>query len=546
MGSLLFWPSYLPPRQPTYNAMASILDPPILTKVAKMKERVCWQHPAFLARHIDQTRLILEDGRSDDPAFSFLVIGDSGSGPHPDHHPQRRIAEQMLPHLQDCRFLLHTGDVVYQVGSSEQYPENFIKPYREWLVGGDRPERVAFDEMLFRFPFLAVPGNHDYYNLPRLYSILVQLTQPIRKLLGINLNPNVGWRGSGVGDTYARAFLDYLKALPDDQLEAHLDRHYGLWDEHSRGLRYRPGQFTRLPNRYYTFRYGGIDFFALDSSTFNDPAPSPQRSTKGDHRQHLATQRAAVQRHLQQVQAEALRLQRHAPHAQERLDDLQAKVEQLEEMLLDIEKQSQPKPTALVDTEQLLWLRDGLIASWQDKSVRGRILFFHHPPYVTEATKWDQGQTLAIRQNLRWVLNQVAAAIPDIGPHRPPVNLVLNGHAHCFEYLKTEDTGHADSHMNCVVCGGSGLSLRRQRPEGTMLYESLGADIDGQTEFKLVAKSQLYVGLTGHKVERQRPYSFVRIDVTGDEVPQFVVTPYLSDRSHEDWEDYALDPLVLS
>jgi hypothetical protein len=24
------------------------------------------------------------------------------------------------------------------------------------------------------------------------------------------------------------------------------------------------------------------------------------------------------------------------------------------------------------------------------------------------------------------------------------------------------------------------------------------------------------------------------------------VTPYLSDRSHEDWEDYALDPLVLS
>jgi len=38
----------------------------------------------------------------------------------------------------------------------------------------------------------------------------------------------------------------------------------------------------------------------------------------------------------------------------------------------------------------------------------------------------------------------------------------------------------------------------------------------------------------------------VRIDVTGDEVPQFVVTPYLSDRSHEDWEDYALDPLVLS
>ncbi|MFQ4140108.1 metallophosphoesterase family protein [Nodosilinea sp. PGN35] len=526
--------------------MASILDPPILTKVAKMKERVCWQHPAFRARHIDQTRLILEDGRSDDREFSFLVIGDSGSGPHPDHHPQRRIAERMVPHLSDCRFLLHTGDVVYQVGSSEQYPDNFIKPYREWLVGGDRPERIAFDGMVFSSPFLAVPGNHDYYNLPRLYSILVQLTRPLRQLLKLNLNPNVGWRGSGVGDTYARAFLDYLRVLSDDDLATHLDRHYGPWNEHTLGLRYRPGQFTRLPNRYYTFRYGGIDFFALDSSTFNDPALSPQRATSAAHHQRLLTQREAVQRQQQQVRDEAMHLQRTDPHAQERLDDLQAKVEQFDEMLLDIEKQVHPRPTTLVDTEQLLWLRDGLIASWQDKSVRGRVLFFHHPPYVTENTKWAQGQTMAIRQNLRWVLDQVAAAVPGIGPDRPPVNLVLNGHAHCFEYLKTEATGYADSHVNWVVCGGSGLSLRRQRPEGTMLYEPLGADPNGQMEFKLVAKSQLYLGLTGHKTERRRPYSFVRIDVTGEDSPRFVLTPYISERYHQGWDDYAMDPLVLS
>ncbi|HSM80994.1 MAG TPA: metallophosphoesterase [Nodosilinea sp.] len=525
--------------------MASILDPPILTKVAKMKERVCWQHPALIDRHIDQTRLILDDGHSDDRTFSFLVIGDSGSGPHPDHHPQRRVAEQMLPHLQDCRFLLHTGDVVYQVGSSEQYPENFIKPYREWLVGGDRPAQVAFDEMLFRFPFLAVPGNHDYYNLPRLYSILVRLTRPVRQLLGLKLNPNVGWHGSGVGDAYARAFIDYLKGLPDDQLEAHLNRHYGPWDDHTWGLRYQPGQFTRLPNRYYTFRYGGIDFFGLDSSTFNDPALSPQRATNPAYRQRLMAEREAIQQQQQQVREEALHLQAADPHAQERLDDLQAKLEQLEEMLLDVEKQAHPQPTALVDTEQLLWLRDGLIASWQDKEVRGRVLFFHHPPYVTEATKWSQGQTMAIRQNLRWVLDQVAAAVPEIGTHRPPVNLVLNGHAHCFEYIKTEATGYADSHMNCVICGGSGLSLRRQRPEGTMLYEPLGTDPDGQMAFKLVAKSQLYMGLTGHKTERQRPYSFVRIDVTGDAEPEFVLTPYISERFHQEWKDYALEPLVL-
>jgi hypothetical protein len=354
----------------------------------------------------------------------------------------------MVPHLDDCRFLLHTGDVVYQVGSSEQYPENFIKPYREWLVGGDRPEQIAFDEMLFRFPFLAVPGNHDYYNLPRLYSALVQVTQPVRKLLGFNLNPNVGRRGSGVGDAYARAFLDYLKGLPNDQIAPHLDRYYGPWNEQTWGLQYRPGQFTRLPNRYYTFRYGGIDFFALDSSTFNDPALSPQLIADPAYRQHLAAKRAGVLHQQQEVRDEALHLQHTDPHAKERLDDLQAKAEQLEEILLDIDKQIHPGSTALVDTEQLLWLRDGLIASWQDPSVRGRVLFFHHPPYVTEVTKWAQGQTLAIRQNLRWVLDQVAAAVPGIGTDRPPVNLVLNGHAHCFEYLKTEDTGYADSHMN--------------------------------------------------------------------------------------------------
>ncbi|TVQ10006.1 MAG: metallophosphoesterase [Leptolyngbya sp. DLM2.Bin27] len=525
--------------------MASILDPPILTKVAKMKERVCWQHPALVERHIDQTRLIIDDGRSDDAEFSFLVIGDSGSGPHTDHHPQRRIAEQMVPHLQDCRFLLHTGDVVYQVGSSEQYPENFIQPYREWLVGGDRTDQIAFDEMLFRFPFLAVPGNHDYYNLPRLYSALVQVSRPIRQLLGLNLNPNVGWRGSGVGDAYARAFLDYLKGMPADQMAAHLDRHYGPWDDQTQGLRYQPGQFTRLPNRYYTFRYGGVDFFALDSSTFNDPTLVSENTSDSAQQRRLVAQRETIQRQQQQIRDEALHLQSTDPHAQERLDDLQAKVEQLDEMLLDIDKQTHPNATALVDTEQLLWLRNALIDSWQDPSARGRILFFHHPPYVTEVTKWAQGQTMAIRQNLRWVLDQVAEAVPEIGTHRAPVNLVLNGHAHCFEYLKTEDTGHADSHMNCVVCGGSGLSLRRQRPEGTMLYEALETDADGQTAFKLVAKSQLYTGLTGHKAERRRPYSFVRIDVTGDESPQFVLTPYISERFHQGWQEYALDPLVL-
>lgn len=104
-----------------------LLEPTIPTKIQRMKQRVQWQHPLMAENSIDQTRLVL-DGHTDE-SFSFLVIGDSGSGPHVNHDPQRRIAEQMLPHHAGCRFLLHTGDVVYQSGSSEQYLTNFIQPY---------------------------------------------------------------------------------------------------------------------------------------------------------------------------------------------------------------------------------------------------------------------------------------------------------------------------------------------------------------------------------------------------------------------------------
>ncbi|HIK46905.1 MAG TPA: metallophosphoesterase, partial [Leptolyngbyaceae cyanobacterium M65_K2018_010] len=322
-------------------------------------------------------------------------------------------------------------------------------------------------------------------------------------------------------------------------------RHYGPWDGLTQGLRYRPGEFTRLPNRYYTFRYGGIDFFALDSSTFNDPSPLAHQGG-AVHRQWLTTQRQALQHQRQQVMEAARQAHRPDAHSQERLDDWQAKVEQLDEMLLDIEKQLNANPTALIDTEQLLWLKEQLIASWHNPAVRGRILYFHHPPYVTEATKWNQGQTQAVRQHLRWVFDQVAAAVPAIAAGTPPVTLVLNGHAHCFEYLTTLDTGHADSHLHWVVCGGSGLSLRRQRVEGSMLYETFpGGGGEAAAEFRLVAKSQLFVGRTGEKSDRRRPYSFLRVDVKAGTPPQLVLTPHISERYHQSWHDYALDALVL-
>lgn len=241
--------------------MKLVTEAAIAEKIRKMKQRVKWQDPIIVERGIDQTRLTIDDGTADNPEFSFLVVGDSGAGPHWGYNPQRQIAELMLPHHQESSFMLHTGDVIYLVGSSEFYPDNFIKPYREFIVGGENPERISYDRMVFQLPILPVPGNHDYYELPLLFGLVSLATLPLRQLLGSGIDLDVGWRGSGHGDVYARAFLDYLKGLMlPGELNRHLDEYYTVQTSTGRCLRYQPGHFTRLPNRYYTFRYGGIDF----------------------------------------------------------------------------------------------------------------------------------------------------------------------------------------------------------------------------------------------------------------------------------------------
>jgi hypothetical protein len=135
--------------------------------------------------------------------------------------------------------------------------------------------------MVFNRPFLPVLGNHDYYDLPIAYGVLSQLLRPLRQAFRYQIDLDVGWHGSYQGDAYARAFLDYLKDIPESELQQHLKRHYTVQTSTGKGLNYQPGTFTRLPNRYYRFRYGGIDFFALDSNTFNAPLPL-ESSARGD------------------------------------------------------------------------------------------------------------------------------------------------------------------------------------------------------------------------------------------------------------------------
>ncbi len=558
--------------------MRFVVDPAIKTKIARMNERVRWQHPSFKQLQIDQTRLVFGDSSvqnssagtpSESPAstpvdFSFLVIGDSGTSRHITDPPQRRIIELLLKHTDDCEFILHTGDVVYLVGSSEQYPDNFINPYRELLVGGQSPHKIRFDKMTFRLPFFPVLGNHDYYDLPLVAGILSKAFSPLRRMLRRRINLDVGWHGSHQGEAFARAFLDYTCQLSDRQLLSHLKTNYSAAvpiaqakhgsanqkeaskeadaateTTYTQCLKYVPGEFTRLPNRYYTFRKNGVDFFALDSNTFNSPQPLSKDPEGRAMREKLELERDQLEEKMRSLSTEYLTLNTDVPEQNSRSVSIYGKMEQIEEQLQDIDKQLNISPQeATVDTEQLIWLRERLIASWQDPTAKGRVLFFHHPPYVSEATKWAQGQTLAVRARLREVLDQVQLTIGEYS--RPLVDLVLNGHAHCFEYIETVETGHGDRIIPWVVCGGSGFSLRRQRKEGPVLEEF------GQP----VAESHLFIGRTGQGSHKRRPYSGLRVDVTfigagEEERPQFTLRPLIAERHHSQWKSYEMDPIVL-
>ena len=517
--------------------MKFVTDPDITIKIERMKHRVCWQQDLVLDKAISQTKLVIDDADADNPDFSFLVIGDSGCGSHLKHHPQRRIAEMMLQ--QESRFVLHTGDVVYHVGSKEYYPQNFIFPYREYLVGGEKPEQLAYDRLTFKSPFFLTPGNHDYYDLPLIYGILAQATWLPRRLLRGRIDLDVGWHGSYQGDAYARAFLDYLAEIKGAaNLNQHLDTHYTAKHTSDRCLNYQPGKFTRLPNRYYTFRYGGIDFFALDSNTFNQPLIIPDTAEGASKREKLLARQSKLAEREHKIQAAIDKLNFHNSDDAEQIDDYYAQLEHIAESQRDIEKQlNQSQQTT--DWEQLEWFRKSLVASWQDENVRGRVVFFHHPPYVTETTKWHQGQTLAVRNRLRQVFDDATKVVGSLLEGRSIVDLVFSGHAHCLEYLQTKETGYADSYINWIVCGGSGHSLRRQRQEGRVLYQD--ADLDSQP----IGQSHLYIGRSGSKKHRKRPYSFLRVDVQGRNQPRFVINPYVAQWHQRQWSEYTIDPFVI-
>jgi tetratricopeptide (TPR) repeat protein len=239
--------------------------------------------------------------------FTFLAIGDTGdseaSGPHlspQDAVGREMAADALLPGSRgQGAFVVHTGDIVYMTGEHRLYDRNFRRPYEAFLT----PQSTV-DDLIFRIPFLPVPGNHDYYDLAGWTRWLARIP-----ILGAGLRAiahelfafTIPEGGSEMGKAYMQAFVN----AEADTLE--------------KTLPYLPGQQTRLPNRYYRCRMGSVELFALDSNTLEAPPPGTNRdqvhAEAAAHLETLHIRAGELDRELRRHQLTLDRLHKNAQEA---------------------------------------------------------------------------------------------------------------------------------------------------------------------------------------------------------------------------------------
>jgi len=235
-----------------------------------------------------------------------------------------------------------------------------------------------------------------------------------------------------------------------------------------------------------------------------------------------------LEQRLQFVETSAS-LSSDLPDEAEQLDDLRTNLTQIDEVYLDIEKQPSDEMT-VTDFEQLDWLRQRLIESWNTAEVWTCALF--PPSPMLPRQQWHQAQTLAIRRRLRWVLDQVSDAVGSFSEGRPLVDLILNGHAHCWNIsvLATLDT---PTPISTGSSAAAAVLARRQRLRAGIkgnFWETEG----GHT--RKVAESLLYVGRNGHGHRSGVP-TILRIDVQDGRPPKFIVRPYIAERFQRQWSN---------
>jgi len=152
---------------------------------------------------------------------SFLVIGDPGEG----DRSQYAVVPGLLKEGADTSFMVIASDVIYPVGSVNDYPAKFFRPYQQYAG-----------------PIYALPGNHDWYDgLGGFMRIFCDATG----------QPAPGWRGPR---GRLAALLWRKPAQPDEKELAA-----------GRALRSAPGQQVVQPGPYWAIDLPSLRIVAIDT-----------------------------------------------------------------------------------------------------------------------------------------------------------------------------------------------------------------------------------------------------------------------------------------
>ncbi|TMR88060.1 metallophosphoesterase [Nonomuraea basaltis] len=153
--------------------------------------------------------------------FSFLLLGDTGEG----DASQYAVVPGMLKVGERTSFAIIASDVIYPIGSGNEYGDKFFRPYKDYDA-----------------PIYAIPGNHDWYD--------------------------------GLGG-FMRVFCDAppLKPKPDRGPRGLLWRKPETIDEarlaEARSLRGKPAQQATQPGPYWAIESDSLLIVGVDTGIRN-------------------------------------------------------------------------------------------------------------------------------------------------------------------------------------------------------------------------------------------------------------------------------------